>query len=109
MVTFSDGFEVTGLPLMYPYFDGFSSSIVIDVENNSVIFRNSEMTGSMNLVSSPIYVPLIDSQYPDDTSRNAVDYTFIPFGGTSPGLEPEEPVIPIDPGEGGGEVFVPAT
>lgn len=80
MVTLSEGVEVTGLPLMYSYWDGITSSVVIDVENHSVIIRKNKMTSYerrsheqgnyeitptytdlVNLVSSPILIPLIDS------------------------------------------------
>lgn len=103
MVTQPDGYEITGLPFMYPYLygDPMGITIVIDTENHSVICRNGIDTDPVDLVSSPIFVPLIDSQDPNDTSRNAVEYTFTPFDDDT-GLI-DNPTQPIDP-----EVVQPA-
>lgn len=96
MATLSEGVEFTGLPLMYSYWDGITNHAVIDVENHSVIIRRNEMTSPVNLLSNPIYIPLIDSQDPNNTSRNAVMYLFTPFGVT-----PEDPTFgpTIPPGD----------
>lgn len=91
MGTLSDGIEITGLPLMYPYWDGTTNPAVIDVENHSVIIRRNEMTSPVNLLLNPIYIPLIDSQDTNNTSRNAVMYLFTPFGVT-----PKDPTIGPD-------------
>lgn len=108
MVTLSEGFEITGLPLIYPYWSGKGgNNAVIDVENYSVIFRDNNMTDPINLLSRPIYLALTDSQ--DQTeivNKNVVDYTFTPFGvteepGVGPIIDPDPAVGPIteDPGD----------
>lgn len=88
MVT-SEGFEVTGLPLMYPYWEGLPSVNmirVIDAENHYYSEKPTNFTGSINLVDFPISIHLIDIPFGEtSSSQNVVEYNFTPFGGTSPG------------------------
>lgn len=106
MVTPSEGVEITGLPLMYPYLDepSFAEDIrVIDVENH---YYSEKHTGAIdsdvpiNIVNFPIVIDLADSQDLIATGGNRVVYRFTRSGGTS---EDERPhvVVPEDPGEGG--------
>lgn len=101
MITPSEGFEVTGLPLMYPYWNGIPSSsttVTIDVENHYYSKINTNLTNSINVADDPLSVSLRDSQDPNDTSGNAVLYTFTRFGWEEPGSE-EPGLTPItDPG-----------
>ena len=107
MVTWSEGIEITGLPLMYPYnayepIDG--QTIIIDTQNHSIIIRNSNsFVSEINLALSPgIDFAMQDIPYSETlpTSGNAVLYTFTRPSGTSeePGLIPAEPVSPVEGG-----------
>lgn len=100
MVTLSEGFEITGLPLMYPY-DGYEpidgQTIIIDTQNHSIIIRNSNsFVPEINLALPPgINCAMQDIPYSEILPTNAVNYNFTRPSGTSeePGLEPI-----IDPG-----------
>lgn len=116
MVTLSEGFEVTGFPLMYPYIDGISSgssTVVIDVENHYYSQKITNSTDSINMVEFPIRfgftdIPSGNEEQKGETSSsgNVVEYEFTRFGVTS-----EEP--PVNPGggseSGGGSEWVPTT
>ena len=115
MVTWSEGIEITGLPLMYPYdahkpIDG--QTIIIDTQNHSIIIRNSDFPiPEINLALSPgINFTMQDIPYSETlpTSVNAVNYNFTRPSGTSeePGLGPI-----IDPGSQVGPIsdFDPTT
>lgn len=110
MVTSSEGFEVTGFPLMYPYIDGIpsgSSTVVIDVENHYYSWKITNSTDSINMVEFPIRFGFTDIPKGETSSSgNAVEYEFTRFGVTS-----EEP--PVNPGggseSGGGSEWVPTT
>lgn len=99
MVTLSEGFEITGLPLMYPYYankllDG--ETIIIDTQNHSIILKSSNFTDQVNLAELPFGCSMQDFPYSETLpdSGNAVVYRF-----ARASEEPEEPVIPIDPAE----------
>ena len=98
MVTPSEGFEITGLPLMYPYWSEPSLdtiTTVIDTENHYYSEKHTDYTNSMNFASFPIVASFADfpnsETLPD--SGNAVLYTFTRFGWEGPG-------IIINPGSG---------
>lgn len=98
MVT-SEGFEVTGLPLMYPYYADKSDdgeTIIIDTQNHSIILKSSNFTDPVNLAELPFGCSMQDFPYSETLpdSGNAVVYRF-----TRASEEPKEPVIPIDQGE----------
>lgn len=84
----SDGFEITGLPLMYPYWNGPSAddnTRVINTENHYYSEKpTNSITDSVNLASFPIDIDLVDSQDPINTGGNRVRYRFTRSGGTSP-------------------------
>lgn len=104
MVTWSDGIEITGLPFMYPYISTDLSDdavVVIDTENHYYSEKFTELTDSTNLALGPYGFGFIDSPWGSDAISNAVEYEFSRLDDTSTGVEPEEPFIPIDPGEAG--------
>ena len=95
----SEGFEVTGLPLMYPYWNGpdqiiNTTTMVIDTENHYFSEKNPNIITSVNLANFPITIELADFQSSDVSSGNVVLYNFTRFSGIS-----EEPiVVPANPG-----------
>ena len=98
MVT-SEGMEITGLPLMYPYYAGElrdGETIIIDTQNHSIILKSSNFTDPINLAELPIGCSMQDFPYSETLpdSGNAVVYRF-----ARASEEPEEPFIPIDPVE----------
>lgn len=86
MITPSEGYEITGLPLVYPY---SSDLFVIDTQNNSLIYRNSDRTNPENWAFSGFMCAMAD--FPLDQERpasgNAVEYRFTRSGDSS-----EDPV-----------------
>jgi len=105
MVTHTQGIEVTGLPLMYPYWNGPSTDTktrVIDTENHYYSQKNSNpVIDSVNMAGFPIHFGFTDipNDSPDPTSGNCVSYNFTPSSGTSeePGVGPI-----VGPGSGVG-------
>ncbi len=97
MIT-SEGFEVTGLPLMYPYWNGPSLNTitrVIDTENHYYSEKPTNLTGSVNLADFPTPFDFTDisNDSPDSTSGNRVSYIFTHSSGTSEDEQPDGPII----------------
>lgn len=91
MVTPSEGYEVTGLPLMYPY-NGMKldadETIVIDMQNHSLTWTNNNFHGQQNIAENGILSFMMDGET-QSASGNAVGYRFSRFGTT--------PSTPTDP------------
>lgn len=89
MIT-SDGFEITCLPLMYPY-NGTelddSETVVIDMQNHSLTWANSNVR-QQNMASMGIQFSMMDGET-QSASGNAVGYKFSRFDTT--------PSTPADP------------
>ncbi len=110
MVTWSEGIEITGLPLMYQHWAGPSSDgdiRVIDAENH---YYSEKYTGasdsdvSINIVDFPIRYDFADFPFGETpSSGNGVSYRFTHSSGTSDSSgtseEPDEPIDVDDPGE----------
>ena len=97
MVTPSEGFEITGLPLMYPYrninVDGIT--IVIDTENHYYSEKDKVSTDPFNLVEAPYSIVFVDAPFGQGGTSNLVQYDFTRFG-----TESDDNVGPtIPPGE----------
>lgn len=102
----SEGLEITGLPLVYPYNEGStdSTTIVINTQNHSLIHRDSSITDPRDLISlgrngRTMHYTWVMLDFPPEpqspTSGNVVIYNFAQFGSTS-----EEPiVVPVNPDE----------
>lgn len=83
MVT-SDGLEITGLPLMYPYNGmelGINETIVIDMQNHSLTWTNSNTHGQQNIAERGILFSMMDGET-QSASGNAVEYRFSRFDTT---------------------------
>ena len=120
MFTPSEGLEITGLPLMYQYWNGlsFGGDIrVIDAENH---YYSEKQPGaidsdvSRNIVDSPIICVFADFPAgPPPSSGNRVVYRFTHSSGTSSSGTSEEPGLGpiIDPGSQVGPIsdFDPTT
>lgn len=119
MVTPSEGFEITGLPFMYPYWNRLSSDgdiRVIDAENHYYSEKHTGASNSdvpRNIVDSPIICAFADFPAGEPpSSGNSVWYNFTHSSGTSDDEEPEQPIIaPSNPGSDVGPIseFDPTT
>lgn len=92
MVTWSDGIEITGLPLMYPYpiTSSNGGTIVIDTQNHSLTWTNNNVSGQQNIAANEIQFAMMDGET-QSASENVVAYRFSRFDTT--------PSTPTDPSD----------
>lgn len=115
MVTLSEGIEITGLPLMYPYYgdEPFDdNTIIIDTQNHSIILKSSNFTDPVNIAERPTNYSMQDFPFSETLpdSGNAVVYRFIRSNYEEPTIGPADPgPIPIEPINDGNSDFVPQT
>lgn len=94
MVTPSEGFEITGLPLMYQHWNGLSLDAVIRVIDAENHYYSEKYTGvSTNIADFPIICAFAD--FPVGETPSSGNSVWYRFTHEEPGLVPAEPVNPV--------------